>query len=256
MARDRIPDRVDFAVPDWHRAGRGWRKGGGKQVRVLVVEDEASLGRLMGLELTHAGFAADVVASGLQALETVQANPYDCLLVDVMLPDISGIEVCRRVRRSSDVAVIMVTARGQIPDKVAALDMGADDYLVKPVNFEELGARIRAVVRRRAGSPVTGRAVTVSDVTLYRDQHRVEVSGRSVEFTPMEFQLLEFLLIHRDWVQTRQRLLDDVWGFDYAGDSNIVEVTVSRLRRRLAEAGSALAIETVRGVGYVVRTGS
>lgn len=223
-------------------------------MQVLVVEDEASLARVLSLELAHAGMAVETTGRGRDAVDRVRRGGLDCVLLDVMLPDLSGIEVLRRIREASDVAVIMVTARGQTPDIVAALDIGADDYLVKPVRIEELAARIRAVVRRRVGLSARGRVLAAADVVLFRDQHRVEAAGRPVELAPLEFRLLEFLLLHRDWVQSRDTLLDRVWGFEPATGGNLVEVTVSRLRRRLAEAGSRLRIETVRGVGYVVRS--
>ena len=223
-------------------------------MQVLVVEDEQSLARLLELELTHCGFAVDAVAEGRSALNRLQEKRFDCLLLDVMLPDMSGLEVCRRVRQTSDIGVIMLTARGQVPDKVAGLDVGADDYLVKPVNMEELAARVRSVVRRRNGPLAGGRTLLARDVTLFRDQHRIEVAGQAMLLSPLEYQLLEHLLLNRDWVQSRNRLLEQIWGFDYAGETNIVDVTVSRLRRKLHDSNSQLAIETVRGVGYVVRS--
>lgn len=221
---------------------------------ILVVEDEVSLARLMQLELTHAGFDVATVSTAHDALRAVQARPFEAILLDVILPDLTGIEVCRRVRTQSDVPILMVTARSQVPDIVAALDLGADDYLVKPVNVEELAARIRAAIRRRAGSPPHGRVLECGDVIMARDEHRVEVHGASVELTLLEYQLLEFLLLHQNWVQSREALLDRVWQAAYAGETNMVDVTVSRLRKRLVEAGSALEIETVRGIGYVVRS--
>ncbi len=222
-------------------------------MKVLVVEDEASLARVMELELTHAGITAVVAGSGRDALRLLAETSPDAVLLDVMLPDISGIEVCRRIRAESDVPIIMVTARGQVPDIVSALDIGADDYLVKPANLEELSARIRAVVRRRAGTQGSGRVLAAGDVKVYRDQHRVTVQLEAVDLPPLEFQLLECLMLHRNWVQSRQALLDRVWGSSYEGSTNLVDVTISRVRKRLADAGSTLEIETVRGIGYVIR---
>lgn len=219
-----------------------------------MVEDEVSLARVLFLELAHAGMSVETTGRGRETIDRVRQGGIDCVLLDVMLPDLSGIEVLPRIREASDVAVIMVTARGQTPDIVAALDIGADDYLVKPVRIEELAARIRAVFRRRVGLSAQGRVLAVADVVLFRDQHRVEAAGRPLELPPLEFRLLEFLLLHRDWVQSRDTLLDRVWGFEPATGGNLVEVTVSRLRRRLAEVGSALRIETVRGIGYVIRS--
>lgn len=223
-------------------------------MRILVVEDEQSLGRLLELELAHAGFDVHWATRGDQALDQLQQKAFDCVILDVMLPDLSGMEICRRIRQNSDIGVIMVTARGQTLDMVSGLDVGADDYLVKPVNMEELAARIRAVVRRRAGASPEGRILNAKDVTIFRDQHRVEASGQPVTLSPLEYQLLEYLLIHKDWVQTRTHLLEHIWGFDFSGDTNIVDVTVSRLRRKLGAHGSQLEIETIRGFGYVVRS--
>ncbi|MCL6596345.1 MAG: response regulator transcription factor [Firmicutes bacterium] len=224
--------------------------------RVLIVEDDSALSRVLTLELNHAGFAVDAVASGEDAFDRMHAATYDCVLLDVMLPGISGLEVLRRLRATEGPeapAVILVTARGQIPDKVAALDAGADDYLVKPVNFEELAARIRAVIRRRAPGGSRGRVLEAGDVVLYRDEHRVVANGRPVPLTPLEFQLLEHLMLHPNLVQSRHALLARVWGYDAEVQTAVVDVTMSRLRRRLEASGSRLEIETVRGVGYAVR---
>ncbi len=228
-------------------------------MNVLLVEDDLALARVMGLELHHAGFAVTAVhdaRSALNGLASDEGPRPDVVLLDVILPDLSGIEVFRRIRDRSDVPVIMVTARGQVPDIVSALDMGADDYVVKPVNYEELGARIRAAVRRRTGRIGQGRVIDCGDLSLYRDQHRLECDGVGMDLTPLEYRLLEHLLLHRNWVQSRESLLDAVWGAEYFGNTNMVEVTVSRLRRRLQERRSAVQIETVRGSGYVIRAPS
>lgn len=227
-------------------------------MNVLLVEDDLALARVMGLELHHAGFVVTAVHDGRSALDglasTAGARP-DVVLLDVILPDLSGIEVFRRIRDRLDVPVIMVTARGQVPDIVSALDMGADDYVVKPVNYEELGARIRAAVRRRTGRIGQGRVIDCGDLALYRDQHRLECNGASMDLSPLEYRLLEQLLLHRNWVQSRESL-DAVWGAEYFGNTNMVEVTVSRLRRRLQDGGSTVQIDTVRGSGYVIRAPS
>lgn len=225
-------------------------------MKVLIVEDEAPLARLMGLELTHAGFTTAMVATGQQALAESKTGQFDCVILDVMLPDLSGFEVCRRLRQTSDTPIIMVTARGQTPDKVAGLELGADDYVVKPVNVEELSARIRAVARRRLGSAGHNPAAyKLGNLSLSSDQHEVLVNGRSVPLTPLEFRMLEHFLSQQSRVQSRQALLDAVWGVDFMGDTNLVDVTVGRLRRRLRSARADATIETVRGVGYVLRQG-
>ncbi len=222
---------------------------------LLIVEDEASLARLMALELQHAGFRTALAACGEDALFQTNSHSFDCVILDVMLPDLSGLEVCRRIRAVSDTPIIMVTARGQIPDKVAGLELGADDYVVKPVNTEELAARIRAVSRRRQGG--FGEAETVysmGNVTLSREQHRLTVEGVEISLTPLEFRMLEHFLANHDRVQSRTVLLDAVWGADFIGDTNLIDVAVGRLRRRLQSVHADAAIETVRGVGYVLRS--
>ncbi len=208
----------------------------------------------MALELEHAGFTTATVATGQQALAEAQAGHFDCLILDVMLPDLSGFEICRRVRETADTPIIIVTARGQIPDKVAGLELGADDYVVKPVNTEELAARIRAVVRRRPGGSAHSTAVyTIGNLSLWSDQHQVRVNGQNVALTLLEFRMLEHFLSHPNRVQSREALLDAVWGVDFVGDTNLVDVTVGRLRRRLRSVQADTTIETVRGVGYVLR---
>ncbi len=221
---------------------------------MLIVEDEAALARLLALELGHAGFAVSTVSTGGQALAEAHAGEFDCVILDVMLPDLSGLEVCRRVRETADIPIIMVTARGQIPDKVAGLELGADDYMVKPVNTEELAARIRAVVRRHSSeAPHRDVVYQAGNLSLWADAHRVMVDGHNVSLTPLEFRLLEYFLSRSNRVHSRDALLDAVWGVDFVGDTNLVDVTVGRLRRRLRSAGADPTIETVRGVGYVLR---
>ncbi len=222
---------------------------------MLIVEDEVRIARLMALELGHAGFTIATVATGQQALVEAHTGHFDCLILDVMLPDLSGFEVCRRVREMGDTPIIMVTARGQIPDKVAGLELGADDYVVKPVNTEELSARIRAVVRRRPrGAIYSSTIYTAANLTLSPDQHQVMVNGVAMALTPLEFRMLEHFLSRQNRVQSRQALLDAVWGVDFMGDTNLVDVTVGRLRRRLRGERADITIETVRGIGYVLRS--
>lgn len=222
-------------------------------LRVLIVEDDAVLARLLTLELTHAGFAVTSCDRGEAALPLIEHDDCDCILLDVMLPGMSGLEVLRRTRRDGGPAVILITARGEIPDKVSALDAGADDYLVKPVNLEELAARIRAVLRRREPGTPSGRVLEARDVRLFRDAHRAIVADQELSLTPLEFQLLQHLMLHPNIVQTRAALLNRVWGYSAAVETGVVDVTVSRLRKKLGDARSALAIETVRQVGYTVR---
>lgn len=223
-------------------------------MRILIVEDEVRLARLLALELEHAGFDAETVMAGYAALDRVVSGNYDCLVLDVMLPDISGFEVCRRVHQLGNTPIIMVTARGQVPDKVAGLELGADDYMVKPVNAEELAARIRAVVRRHQSAMENSDSrYEMGNLVLSPTQHRVTVDDEEATLTPMEFRMLEHFLAQVNRVQSREELLDGVWGTTFTGDTNLVDVNVGRLRRRLRAAHANVTIETIRGFGYVLR---
>lgn len=223
-------------------------------MRILIVEDERPLAHLLALELRHAGFEVCTVENGQDALaKIVQAN-YDCMVLDVMLPDLSGLEVCRRVQEQQSLPIIMVTARGQTPDKVAGLELGADDYMVKPVNTEELAARIRAIVRRRQpSSHHVEKPYRVGNLSLWSEQHLVTVADKILTLRPLEFRMLEHFLAQINRVQSRDALLNAVWGMDYVGETNFVDVGVARLRRRLESAHANIVIETVRGVGYILR---
>ncbi|WP_053959933.1 response regulator transcription factor [Sulfobacillus thermosulfidooxidans] len=224
-------------------------------MKLLVVEDENSLARLMQLELSHAGFSVDVVHNGHDALRYFVEHQYDCILLDVMLPDLSGFEICRRIRLQASIPIIMVTARGQTPDIVAGLELGGDDYIVKPVNFEELTARIRAVTRRNHMLQHDAEKLVMKNLVLVIDEFRAEVAGKPLTLSALEFRLLEHFVRNHKLVQTREVLLEHVWGIDFRGESNMVDVSVGRLRRKLRRAGSDVDIETIRGVGYVLRNG-
>lgn len=227
------------------------------QVDILIVEDEWRLARLFALELEHGGFEVHTVGTGQDALTEVMRGGYDCMILDVMLPDLSGLEVCRRVRQMDDLPIIMVTARGQIPDKVAGLELGADDYMVKPINTEELSARIRVVTRRRQAIDHRGKnSYHVGNLSLQSEEHQVTVGGQPLALTALEFRMLEYFLTEINRVQSRDALMAAVWGMDFIGETNFVDVSVGRLRRRLESAHADVTIETIRGVGYVLRGSS
>jgi DNA-binding response OmpR family regulator len=221
-------------------------------MRVLVVEDELRMASLIRRGLLAEGQAADVAPSGEDALWMAEAHEYDAIVLDVMLPGINGFETCRRLREAGVWApVIMLTARDAVEDRVAGLDTGADDYLVKPFALEELHARLRALLRRAAGSD--SELLRFSDVTLDIGTREVRRGERRIELTRTEFLLLELFLRNARQVLTRAVIFDRVWDYDFGPRSNALEVYVSYLRRKLEADGEPRLIHTVRGVGYVLR---
>jgi DNA-binding response OmpR family regulator len=221
-------------------------------VRVLVVEDEVKMAGLLKRGLEEEGYAVDVARDGSEALWLGAENPYDAVILDVMLPDLDGFEVCRRLRSDGRWApVLMLTARDAVPDRVAGLDAGADDYLTKPFSFTELFARLRALLRRGAGErPAVLRA---GDLALDPATRKVTRGGTPIELTAKEFALLEYLLRHPDEALTRTRIIEHVWDFAYDGDSNVVDVYVRYLREKIDRPFGRDSIETVRGTGYRLR---
>jgi len=220
-----------------------------KPFRVLVVEDEAQIARVLRLELEHEGYVVDTAADGLAGLEKALKEP-DLVILDLMLPKLDGLEVCARIRAKSTVPIIMLTARDRIPDRVAGLDRGADDYLSKPFAIEELLARVRARLRER--HPVSN-TLSVKDLVMDRDRHEVQRAGKVIPLTAKEFTLLEYLLLHRNKVHTRDELFNGVWGSDFLGDSNLIDVYIRYLRGKIDDGFEDKLIATVRGVGYTLR---
>jgi DNA-binding response OmpR family regulator len=219
-------------------------------IRILVVDDEEVIADLIGTGLRYEGFEVAVAADGREALARAAAFAPHLVVLDWMLPGLDGLEVCRRLRAQSDVAILMLTAKGELDERVAGLDGGADDYLVKPFKFQELLARIRAILRRHRLS--LSRRLSVADVQMDCETREVWRAGRPVELTPREFALLETLMAHPRQVFSREQLLDRVWGYDYAADPNLVEVHISALRAKLGDTARQF-IQTVRGVGYTLR---
>lgn len=215
--------------------------------RILVVDDEPSIVDFVTMGLRYEGFEIACASSGREALERFHAFRPDLVVLDWMLPDLDGLEVCRRMRRISDVAVIMLTARAELEDKVVGLESGADDYIAKPFKFEELLARVRALLRRMgmASSPV----LTHGDLSLDTSRRQVRRGGQLADLTLREYALLELLMRRPGQVFTREQILEQLWGFDFQGDTNVVEVHVSALRAKLGDVQRQL-IRTVRGVGY------
>ncbi|HIK40600.1 MAG TPA: response regulator transcription factor [Thermoleptolyngbya sp. M55_K2018_002] len=219
---------------------------------ILLVEDEEKLARFIQLELGCEGYQVNVAHDGLSGLTLARETPPDLAILDWMLPGMTGVELCRRLRSTgSKIPVILLTAKDEIGDRVTGLDAGADDYVVKPFSIEELLARVRAHLRRTQEPDPD--ALEFADLTLNRRTREVFRNGRLIELTAKEFDLLEHLMRRPKQVITRDRILEEVWGYDFMGDSNIIEVYIRYLRLKLEEQGDKRLIQTVRGVGYVLR---
>lgn len=255
--------------------------------RILIVEDEEKIARFVTLELEHEGYQVEHAADGRTAVDLALERDYDLILLDVLLPQLNGMEVLRRVRKHKDVPVIMVTARDAVMDKVAGLDAGADDYLTKPFAIEELFARIRVALKRSeamrtassvggvgAGEGATGAGtaatspasdsaktsavpspavLTVGSVALDPDRREVIVGSSTIVLTAREFDVLALLMAHAETVLTRERIAHEALGYEYVGDTNNIDVHIAHLRAKIEDAGGARIIQTVRGVGYVCR---
>ena len=221
--------------------------------QILVVEDEARIASLISRNLRLEGYQVEVAPDGETALEKALSNPPDLVLLDVMLPDIDGLEVCRQLRMAGcDEPVLMLTAKDAIPDRVAGLDAGADDYLVKPFAFDELLARVRALLRR-AAPPESEAPLEFSDLMLDPTTRQAQRGEREIELTAKEYDVLELFMRHPRQVLTRDIIYDRIWGYDFGGESNIIEVYVRYLRAKLEAEGEPRLIHTLRGVGYVLR---
>ena len=221
--------------------------------KILLVEDEEKLARFVELELTHEGYEVEKALDGRTGLEKAEAGNFDLLLLDIMLPGLNGLEVLRRLRRTSQVPVIMLTARDAVMDKVTGLDMGADDYVTKPFSIEELLARIRAALRKQAAQKKEDGLLSCGDLTVDVSRHRVTRDGKEIELTGREFSLLQFFMENKTIVLTRDQLLEKVWGYEYLGETNVVDVYVRYLRGKIDDGFDVKLLHTVRGVGYVLR---
>ena len=225
-----------------------------EKTRVRIVEDEARIARFLQMELEHEGFEAETESNGTRAYERIIQEKFDIVLLDVMLPGMDGIEICRRVREISNVPIIMLTARDAVEDRVEGLDIGADDYMTKPFAVPELIARLNNALRRRdlaEGDPSD--RLTVKNLVMFLSRYEVQVDGEIVALTKREYDLLEYLLRNKRTVLTRDQILQEVWGFDYTGETNVVDVYIRYLRAKLDDRFHQKYIYTVRGVGYVVR---
>ncbi len=221
--------------------------------RILIVEDDIRIRNLLRRGLIFEGYTVDQAESGDVALRVARDTPPDAVILDLMLPVIDGMEVCRRLRAASDVPILILTARESVPDRIAGLDAGADDYMVKPFAFDELLARLRALFRRRATAETPHPSLQYLDLALNGSTRQVFRGDREVELTAKEFDLLELFMRHPNQVLTRKVIYDHIWDYDFGGESNIIEVYVRYLRTKLESEGEPRLIQTVRGVGYVLR---
>lgn len=220
--------------------------------KILLVEDEKHIARFVELELKHEGYDVLVAFDGREGLELASSDNFDVLLLDVMLPGINGIEICRRIRMQSKVPIILLTARDAVMDRVAGLDAGADDYIVKPFAIEELLARIRTILRRVTPDEKNGGSLLFRDIEMDIAAYEVFVQGNKLDLTKTEYDLLKLLIEHKNKVCTRELILTSVWGYDTDIETNVVDVYIRHLRTKLPGDMNDY-IETVRGVGYVMR---
>ncbi|MDU0423697.1 response regulator transcription factor [Staphylococcus haemolyticus] len=216
---------------------------------ILIVEDEQNLARFLELELTHDNYSVDIEYEGKAGLDKALSNNYDLIILDLMLPNINGLEICRRVRQEQSTPIIIITAKSDTYDKVTGLDYGADDYIVKPFEIEELFARIRAVLRRQPQKDI----IDINGIKIDVDAFNVTINGEQLDFTKTEYDLLYLLATNRNRVLQREQILDHVWGYDSEVETNVVDVYIRYLRNKLKPYGKDKTIETVRGVGYVIR---
>jgi two-component system, OmpR family, response regulator MprA len=225
--------------------------GVGRDPRVLVVEDDEEIAQVLQRSLRLDGYDVRIAGDGEAALDQAAAYHPDLVILDLGLPKLDGIEVARRLRSADDVPILMLTARDAVESRVEGLDSGADDYLVKPFERQELLARLRALLRRRP--PRGSASLVVADLSLNPDTHEVQRGQRQIELTQREFELLEYLMRNERIVVPRQRLLEEVWGYDPFATTNTIEVFVSNLRRKLEGGGEPRLLHTIRGAGYVLR---
>jgi len=223
--------------------------------RILVVDDDTKILSMMRRGLIFAGYEVDLAETGEQALDKTLGELPDLVVLDIMLPGIDGIEVCRRMRAAeARLPILLLTARDRVPDRVAGLDAGADDYLVKPFAFDELLARIRALLRRAGNEPLE--ALTFADLSLDTVTHEVRRGERAIDLTLTEYQLLEYFMRHPRQVLSRDRIHDAVWGDSFFPESNVIDVHIKRLREKLEDDDAPRLIQTIRGVGYSLRQAS
>lgn len=221
--------------------------------RILIIEDERKIARFLELELKHEGYEVLQAYDGREGLEKALQERVALILLDVMLPGLNGMEVCRRIRMTSDVPIIMLTAKDQVMDKVMGLDFGADDYITKPFAIEELLARVRTVLKRKRSFVDANRILEIGALRLDKEQYSVYYHQHSIELTKREFDLLLYLMENQNIVLSRDKILEKVWGYDYIGDTNVVDVYIRYLRSKIDDKFHCKFIHTIRGVGYLLK---
>lgn len=221
--------------------------------KILVIEDDIKITRFLDLELKHEGYLVEQAMDGRSGLEKAENEQFDLILLDVMLPSLNGMEVLRRLRQSSETPVIMLTAKDDITDKVMGLDIGADDYVTKPYSIEELLARIRTVLKRKRVSDKKEAVISINGLTIDHAKHSAHYHNELIELTKKEYDLLVFFMENKNIVLGRDKILDKVWGYDFFGDTKVVDVYVRYLRSKIDEKYNTKFIHSIRGVGYVLR---
>ncbi|HAE41474.1 MAG TPA: DNA-binding response regulator [Clostridiales bacterium] len=227
--------------------------------KILIIEDEKKIARFLELELDYEGYEVEIAYDGREGLDKAMNQTADLIVLDLMLPGLSGIEICRRIRHSSDVPIIMLTAKDDVSDKVTGLDVGADDYMTKPFAIEELLARIRVLLKRKNREDMNNsennnkNVLTYGKLKLFKDNYRVEYNDELVDLTKKEFELLEYLMINKNIVLSREKILENVWGYDYFGETNLIDVYIRYIRGKIDQKYDIELIKTVRGVGYIIR---
>lgn len=222
--------------------------------KVLIIEDEAKLARFVELELLHEGYDVVIANNGRTGIEMYRAENPDIILLDLMLPELNGIEVCRRIRKESSIPIIMLTAKGEVMDKVVGLDSGADDYMTKPFDIEELLARLRVGLRRKSDANSNNKELLIiKNLVVNKQSRSVSVNNEIIELTKREFELLVYLIENKNVVLTRDQILNQVWGYDYIGETNVVDVYIRYLRTKIDDKFNEKFIHTIRGVGYFVK---
>src|SRR6056297_167064 len=224
--------------------------------KILIVEDEKKIARFLELELKYEGYEVEIANDGREGLEKALKDNVDLIILDLMLPKLSGIEVCRRLRNKSEIPIIMLTAKDDVSDKVLGLDIGADDYMTKPFAIEELLARIRVNIKKSIiinEEENIENLIEHKNLKLFKNNYRVEYKKEEIELTKKEFELLEYLMINKNIVLSRDKILENVWGYDYFGETNLIDVYIRYLRSKIDQKYNVNIIKTVRGVGYIIR---
>lgn len=224
-----------------------------REASILIIEDEVKIARFLELELEHEGYQAEQEHDGRRGLEKASSGKYDLIILDVMLPSLNGMEVLRRLRQTLQTPVIMLTAKNDVTDIVMGLDLGADDYLSKPFAIEELLARIRVALKRQKNPAPKNNSILLGDLLIDLAEHSVSYQGEMIELTKKEFDLLKYLAENEKIVLDRERILENVWGYGYYGDTNAVDVYIRYLRSKIDDRYGIKLIHTVRGVGYVLK---